>query len=96
MAVLQAKNLDEINSTHNLVLENGELLTVGIKATPMENLQMHSDILYSHGIVINEPNILMRKLAKSLKSKSKYLHDPNPNEDDWKGDIINKVLFKVQ
>ena len=95
-AVLQAKNIQEVNEGTNYILENGEQLSVSIKATPMENLPMHSDILYSHGVIIDEPNTLMRKIAKSLTLKSKYLNDPQPKETDWKGEIINSELFKMQ
>lgn len=96
LAVLQAKSIEEVNAaSHNLIFENGEKLSICIKSTPMTSLQMHSDLLYSHGIVVGEPNTFMRIIAKSLCKKSKYLNDPNPKEINWNGDLISRDLFQV-
>jgi len=94
LAIVQAKNVEEVNSMSNLFFDNGEKLSVSIKATPLDNLAIHSDILYSHSVIVDEPNTLMRKLAKSLRDKSKYLHDPNPKHTEWKGEEINVNLFQ--
>lgn len=93
-AVLKAKNIEEINNTStDFTFDNGEILTVSIKSTPLPNLDMHSDILYSHGIIADEPNTIFRKMAKSLINKSKYLQDPNPTEKNWNGKKIDQNLF---
>ena len=80
LAVIRAISIDYVNSKENCILENGERITVEIKSTPLDNLNFHSDILYSHSAISGEPNTLMRKIAKSLIEKSRYLHDPNPLE----------------
>lgn len=93
LAVIQAKYIKEVNIA-NEILINGERLMVTIKATPMINLEMHSDILYSHNVVDGEPNTLIRKLARAIREKAKYLHDPNPEEFEWNGERINQELFQ--
>lgn len=96
LGVLLAKSVDEVNRAEEYKLENGELINVILKATPNieENLPMHADIIYSHSMDDDEPKTLMRKIAKALKKKSEYLHDPQPTEKDWKGQVISKELFQ--
>lgn len=94
LAFLLAKNIHEVNNANNLILENGERVTVSIKATPLENLAMHSDILYSHGVVVDEPNTLLRKLAKSIKDKALYINDPSPNDATWSGTNVTKETLQ--
>lgn len=94
--VLISKSIAEVNHENQCTLKNGEQVTVSIKATPdiEKGLPMHADILYSHSLKEDEPNTIMRKMAKQIVKKAQFLVDPNPQSSTWEGTEITYKLFE--
>lgn len=95
LGVVLVKSINEVNSVDQFQLDNGEIVSVKVIATPIieKNLPMHADIVYSHHLQDDEPKTIIRKMARNIVKKAKYIEDPDPDNQKWKGIPITQSLF---
>lgn len=87
LAILKVKDCQEINSKLNDI----QPYKCEVISTPLVNLPMHADIIYSNLTIVTYRlqdktfPFQVRAIAKSLAQAAKYYPDPNPLVSDWKG-----------
>lgn len=99
MATFLNSHISEINSLPDIktfvevkgtpINEQGEYITTLPIFTNTPGLPMHADILYDIPTIKGEPNTEHRIYANKLAKKVKYLHDPTPTENNWRGEKLN-------
>lgn len=96
LAIIRAASIDAVNTQHADRIEDGPCVSVTIQASPLPDLPMHADILYSTEFPDDEPKIQIRMIARELIKQAVLLKDPAPEEARWKGDPITLDTLRQQ
>lgn len=96
LAIIRAASIAAVNTKHAEKIEYGPCVSVSIKASPLPNLPMHADILYSIAFPDDEPQIQIRMIARELIKQTVLLKDPAPEEALWKGEPITLATLREE
>lgn len=61
---------------------------VGVVASPMENLLMHADILYSKPVERGKPAVVLNQIVTRIIAGAATYIDPNADAKGWTGEEL--------
>lgn len=94
MAIIEASSIQKVNFEHAEKLKGTSHVCVKLISSPLPNLHMHADIVYSMEFPDDEPKIQIRMIARELIKLAVSLADPDVTSSKWMGAVIDIKLLK--